>query len=79
MIPLVNPVDKNNEFELDIDYLFILPEGQDIVNVVFEGEPIVVENTEAGARNDQQIEFLYEQNVGVVALVSKYYGIYKLA
>lgn len=79
MIPLVNPVDKNNEFELDTDYLFILPEGQDIVNVVFEGEPVIVENTEAGVRNDQQIEFLYEQNVGVVALVSKYYGIYKLA
>lgn len=67
-----------DEFFDTEDCIFILPVGMDIINVVYEGDPIVDEATSPTARNDQQIEFLFEQRVGVAVLIANYYGIYKL-
>lgn len=67
-----------DDFLFEDDYIYVLPVGMDIVNVIYKGDPIVDEVTSATARNDQQIEFLFEQSVGVAVLIAKYYGIYKL-
>jgi len=58
--------------------LFILPAGMEIINVVYEGTPIVSDSQDIGDRNDRQIEFLFTQRLGVVCLISGYFGIYKL-
>jgi hypothetical protein len=58
--------------------LFILPIGMEIINVVYEGTPIVDDSKDFTDRNDRQIEFLFTQRLGVVCLVSGYFGIYKL-
>lgn len=59
--------------------LFILPIGMEIINVVYEGTPIVDDSKDFTDRNDRQIEFLFTQRLGVVCLVSGYFGIYKLS
>lgn len=58
--------------------LFILPIGEKILKVVFEGEPIIIDSQDAGRRNDRQIEFLFNHKIGVACLVAGYFGIYRL-
>lgn len=68
-----------NTFAMDDNMLFVIPDDTKIVKLVLEGEPIVYEDTSATARNDQQIEFLFERRAGVGVLKASVYGIYKLA
>lgn len=58
--------------------LFILPSAMEIIKVVYEGSPLVLDNQDSSRRNDRQIEFLFNQKVGFACLVSGYFGIYKL-
>jgi len=58
--------------------LFILPIGEKILKVVFEGAPIIQDLQDSTRRNDRQIEFLFSQKIGVACLIAGYFGIYKL-
>lgn len=68
-----------DDFAFEDTDLFILPVGEKIIKFVTEGDVLISDNTEATTRNDQQIEFLMEQKVGVACLLANYFGIYRLA
>ena len=59
------------------DEFYVLPQMQDIIRVIFEGQPVVGEDTDPMTRNDRQIEFIMTERVGVVCLVTGYFGLWK--
>lgn len=67
-----------DEFATKDDFLLIVPNGEKIIKVVYEGDPIIVD-LPTEARNDQQIEFMYSQRVGVAIAVASKYGYWKIA
>lgn len=66
-----------NTFAVADDFLLIAPNDEKIVKVILEGD-VYIYDTEAGQRNDEQIEFFFGRKVGVGVLKSENYGIYKL-
>ena len=67
-----------NNFANDGNVLYILPAGQKLVKVVYEGSPIIRDNTATSERNDMQLEYLLLQKMGVVCLLSGLFGLYEL-
>ncbi|HBJ1650332.1 TPA: hypothetical protein LA460_000236 [Clostridium botulinum] len=67
-----------DEFAFNSDDLFILPIGEKLIKVVYEGDPEIYDIQDASRRNDEQIEFFFGQKMGVVCLLAGYFGIYRL-
>lgn len=67
-----------DEFFVDDDMLIVVPAGEKLVKVVIEGEATMIETADAGARNDQQMEYLIQKKMGVGVMQSAIYGMYKL-
>ena len=68
-----------DEFFVDDNMLRVVPSSEKIVKVVVEGEATMIEVADAGARNDQQMEYLIQKKMGVGAMQSAVYGIYKIS
>ena len=56
---------------------YVLPQMNDIIRVFFRGEALVEESQDSQKRADQQIEFLMTQEVGIVCLVTGYFGMWR--
>lgn len=69
---------NTNDFAIDDDFLLVVPNGEKIVKVILEGDAYVYD-TEAGQRNDEQIEFFFGRKVGIGVLKADRFGIYKLS
>lgn len=67
-----------NNFAVADDFLLIIPNGEKIVKVILEGD-VYIYDTEAGQRNDEQIEFFFGRKVGIGVLKADNYAIYKLS
>lgn len=67
-----------DEFFVDDNMLLILPQNEKIVKVVVEGEATMIETSDAGDRNDQQMEYQIQKMFGIGVLQSAVYGIYKM-
>jgi hypothetical protein len=67
-----------DEFFVDDNMLLVVPSNEKIVKVVIEGETQMIEVADAGARNDQQLEYLIQKKLGVGVMQSAIYGIYKI-
>lgn len=68
-----------DEFFVDDNMLLVVPQNEKIAKVVVEGETRMLEVSEAGARNDQQVEYLIQKKFGVGVIQSAIYGMYKLS
>jgi hypothetical protein len=67
------------EFLVDDNFLMILPnDGKSLVKVILEGEVQVYESN-ANARNDQQIEYYFGRRVGICVLKANEYAMWKMA
>lgn len=66
---------------LEDDKLYVLPQGMDLIKVVYEGDPTVFDGSEKGGenRNDLQIEFFMRVKMGVGVLVPNFYGVYTIS
>lgn len=69
---------QGEKFLVPSDQLLILPAGEKIVHVGFEGDSIVIENTEGTERLDMQVEYSFIQLVHVGVAVAQNFGVYKL-
>jgi len=69
---------NTSEFAIADDFLLVVPNGEKIVKVVFEGDAYMYDTVE-GTRNDEQKEFFFARKVGVGVLKASQYGIYKLS
>lgn len=67
-----------DEFFVDDNMLLIVPQNEKLVKVVVEGEATMIEIADAGARNDQQMEYLIQKKLGVGVMQSAIYGMYKI-
>lgn len=67
-----------NKFAIADDFLLVVPNGEKIVKVILEGDAYI-HDTEAGDRNDEQIEFFFGRKVGVGVLKADNYAMYKLS
>lgn len=65
-------------FAVADDFLLVIPNGEKIVKVILEGD-VYIYDTEAGARNDEQIEFFFGRKVGIGVLKADNFAIYKLS
>lgn len=66
-----------DNFMIDDNMLLVIPAGEKIVKVIVEGESTMLETADAGARNDQQMEYSLQKAFGVGVMQSAIYGIYK--
>ena len=67
-----------NDFAVADDFLLVVPNGEKIVKIILEGDTYIWD-TEAGDRNDEQIEFFFGRKVGVGVLKADQYAMYKLS
>lgn len=67
-----------DEFFVDDNMLLVVPAQEKLVKVVIEGEATMIEVADAGARNDQQMEYLIQKKLGVGVMQSAIYGMYKI-
>lgn len=67
-----------NEFAIDDNMLIVIPEGEKIVKVVMEGEALMVEVNDAGARSDMQMEYMLQKKTGVGVQQTAIYGMYNI-
>lgn len=67
-----------DEFEIDDNTILIVPDGEKIVRVLIEGEAVVLETSDEGARNDRQVEYMLTKKMGVGVISTSVYGIYKV-
>lgn len=63
-------------FAIDDNTLIVIPEGDKIVKIVLEGDAIMVETADAGARNDMQMEYALQKKMGVGVQQTAVYGMY---
>ncbi|HFK1434972.1 TPA: hypothetical protein ACGXNJ_005126 [Bacillus cereus] len=66
------------EFAVDDNMLLVVPQGEKLIKIVVEGESIMLETAEAGARNDQQMEHQLMKKFGLGVVRSAVYGMYKI-
>ena len=67
-----------NDFAVADDFLLVVPNGEKIVKIILEGDTYIYD-TEAGQRNDEQIEFFFGRKIGVGVLKADNYAMYKLS
>lgn len=69
-LPQLYHVD-DDKFEVRNDLLYIVNGNEPMVRVGFEGEALVIENTDPAKRQDRQVEFYFEQMVHIAATVGR--------
>lgn len=81
LVELAQQYDDKFKGTVKDDELYILPVGMDLIKVVYEGDPIILDTQEDGGknRNDLALEFFMEVKMGVAMLVPNFYGVYTIA
>lgn len=67
-----------NKMVIPENLLLIVPEGEKIIRVGFEGKAFVFENTDPGNREDMQVEFSFARMLHMGVLVARSYGAYEI-
>jgi hypothetical protein len=79
MVELPNTYDaSNDEWALRNDILYVIPSGDDIIQLGYEGGVTILEDTDGTKRDDQQIELTYMQKVHLCVLVAAKFGAVEL-
>ncbi|HSQ87651.1 hypothetical protein, partial [Romboutsia sp.] len=75
LIKLQNAYDDvNNKWALRNDMLYVIPSGEKVIRVGFEGGVTVLEDTAGTSRDDQQIEMTMLQKMHLGVLVAAKFG-----
>ena len=69
----------NDKWGVRNDILYVVPAGEKIVRCGFEGEAMVMENTDGTKRNDQQIEYKFQRMMHLGVLSTARFGAYVIA
>ena len=78
VVELPNFMDAKNNLVLSQKHLFIIPNGTKIVKLVNEGQADVYEVNQQHARMDNQIEYMFKQNMQLGVLKANYFGVYQI-
>lgn len=75
MVELPNTYnDVTGEWALSNDVLYVIPVGEKIVRLGYEGGVTILEDTTGTHRDDQQIEMTYMQKIHLAVLVASKFG-----
>lgn len=66
-----------NDFLVDDNVILVIPEGDKIVKVLLEGQPVMTDKTQ-DERTDMQIEHSLKKKMGVAVQQSAIYGAFKI-
>ena len=66
--------EATGEWALDNNVLYVIPVGEKVVRLGYEGGVTVLEDTTGTHRDDQQIEITYMQKIHVAVLVAAKFG-----
>jgi hypothetical protein len=67
-------------FAINDSFLIVTPTPADkMVKLVFEGDSIIIENTDPGKRNDMQMEYTFIKKAGIAVVPSSKFGLYRLS
>lgn len=67
------------DFAIDDNFLIVIPDGEKIGKLLFEGEYSVEETPQGDSRNDEVIEFFMGRKIGIAVIVANQYAIVKLS
>ena len=68
----------NDAWGVDNKIIYIIPAGEKIVRLGFEGDAMVIENTDGTNRNDQQIEYKFQRMMHLGVLSTARFGVFKI-
>lgn len=66
--------EATGEWALDNNVLYVIPVGEKVVRLGYEGGATILDDTTGTHRDDQQIEITYMQKIHVVVLVAAKFG-----
>ena len=66
-------------FALDDTLVYVLPSGVELIDLTYQGDPVVSEVTDNAARQDQEIEFQIVLNRAITVLLTKFFGVYDIS
>lgn len=66
----------NDKWGVRNDIIYVLPAGEKIVRLGFEGDALVYEDTNPNTRNDQQIEYKFQRMMHLGVLCTARFGAY---
>ena len=79
MVKINNVYDENTDkWALRNDVLYIIPAGEKIVRLGFEGDVTILEDTTGTSRDDQQIEMLLMRKKHLGILSTAKFGFYEM-
>ena len=78
-VELLQVLDDNGAFVVPDDMLLLVPQGEKVIRMGFEGMAMVFEDTDPASREDMQVEFSFARMVHMCALIAKNYGVFKIA
>ena len=75
LVELPNVYDEaNDKWALNNDVLYVLPAGEKVLRLGYEGGTTILEDTTGTHRDDQQIEITYMQKIHLAVLISAKFG-----
>ena len=79
MIKINNVYDEiNDKWALRNDVLYVIPAGEKIIRLGFEGDVTILEDTTGTSRDDQQIEMLLMRKMHLGVLSTAKFGFYEM-
>ena len=76
VVEIPQSVNRKDEFMIDKDMLYVIPNGTKIVKLLFEGDVDVVEVTDPAVRKDMQFEYMFMRRLQIGVCRASVYGIY---
>ena len=73
-VELTQVLNDAGEFVVPENMLLLVPQGEKIIRMGFEGMAMVFEDTDPASREDMQVEFSFARMVHMATLVAKNYG-----
>ena len=78
VVEIPQSVNRKDEFMIDKDMLYVIPNGTKIVKLLFEGDVDVVEVTDPAVRKDMQFEYMFMRRIQIGVCRASVYGIYAI-
>ena len=78
VVEIPQSVNRKDDFMIDNNMLYVIPNGTKIVKLLFEGDVDVVEVTDPAVRKDMQFEYMFMRRIQIGVCRASVYGIYKI-
>ena len=76
VVEIPQSVNRKDQFMINNNMLYVIPNGTKIVKLLFEGDVDVVEVTDPAVRKDMQFEYMFMRRIQIGVCRASVYGIY---